>query len=199
MSVIKDCADAYNRLCGIEYYIMLGRKGRSVSLRLAFTEDEFYHLAGFHKMTDVYKLRSESRDSIWQSALDGTLSDDELGKSYNYQVSLNRQRCIIKLEEMLDGDDLYFRFSDTKWSYGKKWSKIKAEFLIEYSDAGGTIFLFLDKEDDHYICRSIFPKEEIDYSRNQTKFTLLRKEKLYKETGNLTCLYEKPLLTIACK
>lgn len=62
---------------------------------------------------------------------------------------------------------------------------------LEGSDVSDA-YLFIDKRsgsDDRY-CKSIFPKNDCDYTRGQTKWTLLYKEKECISTGESEILYK---------
>jgi hypothetical protein len=54
------------------------------------------------------------------------------------------------------------------------------------------LFLFLSNDNrDKYFCRSFFPEEKMDYSKNQASWTLLYKKKTDLITGIETVLYNK--------
>ena len=52
--------------------------------------------------------------------------------------------------------------------------------MLENKYNGNPVYLFIAKRDhaDSHVCRSFFPKEEKDYTLGQTKYTLLKKEKI---------------------
>lgn len=54
------------------------------------------------------------------------------------------------------------------------------------------LFLFLSKNvDDTFFCRSFFPENKRDYTKNQASWTLLFKKKVNTETKNEIILYNK--------
>ncbi len=53
-------------------------------------------------------------------------------------------------------------------------------------------FLFIDQnKSDLYFCRSFFPMERIDYSKNKMQYTLLKKEKINLITGEIAIQYDR--------
>ena len=85
--------------------------------------------------------------------------------------------------------------NDTIFKYNKKqniFSMIDAEYLLKHNKENRNLFLFLSKKkDDTYFCRSFFPEEKKDYSKNQASWTLLYKKKINRKTGTEYVLYDK--------
>ena len=55
---------------------------------------------------------------------------------------------------------------------------IEADYLMKNHMEGKNLFLFLSNaRDDSYFCRSFFPEEKMDYTKNQASWTLLYKKK----------------------
>lgn len=48
--ILLMAAQAYKNLIAVEYHIVLGRKGNTFDLNIVFMPENFYHLAGFHKL-----------------------------------------------------------------------------------------------------------------------------------------------------
>lgn len=69
--------------------------------------------------------------------------------------------------------------------------KIDADYLIKYQLPSGITFFFSVKQKDGYCGRSLFINNELDYSRGQTKFTLLEKTKTNLRTGEQILLYRR--------
>ena len=85
--------------------------------------------------------------------------------------------------------------NDTVFKYNKKanmYSMIEADYLMENKMESRNLFLFLSNDDgDKYFCRSFFPKENMDYSKNQASWTLLYKKKTDLISGTETVLYNR--------
>ena len=67
---------------------------------------------------------------------------------------------------------------------------IEADYLMENKMESRNLFLSND-DGDKYICRSFFPEENMDYSKNQASWTLLYKKKIDLSTRIETVLYNR--------
>ena len=56
MDLLTEAANSYLRLINYEYEFVLGKKGELVNILLKFQEDNFFHLAGLHKLKDIYAI-----------------------------------------------------------------------------------------------------------------------------------------------
>lgn len=114
MDDIQSAALAIEQLKNCVYEITLGRKGKLTRIILAFTEDDLHHLAGLHKLVDIEQIRSGKRSRIYESILSGTITGDFLKKSARYHEIEARIQALVYLEDMLDGDQLYFKYDPRK-------------------------------------------------------------------------------------
>ena len=85
--------------------------------------------------------------------------------------------------------------NDTVFKYNKKanvYSMIEADYLMKNYMEGKNLFLFLSNaRDDSYFCRSFFPEEKMDYTKNQASWTLLYKKKRNLIDGSEHILYDR--------
>ena len=58
---LQRCALAFQKLIDTQYEIIIGRKGQMSKIILNFSETEFVHLAGLHKLIDNDFFRTASR------------------------------------------------------------------------------------------------------------------------------------------
>lgn len=92
------------------------------------------------------------------------------------------------LEQMIDSNDTLFKYNKKANMY----SIIEADYLMENNMESRNLFLFLSNGvGDNYFCRSFFPEEKMDYSKNQASWTLLYKKKIDLSTGAETVLYNR--------
>lgn len=141
MDVLKSCALAYSRLLACEYIIKIGRKGQLLEIRLCFEKSDFHHLVGLHKLRDIEQLRSDSREKIFNSVLEGRITQEDLKKSAYYSEMMERLAVFPHIEEILDEKNLYFRYDPKKNAF----SVIDADLVIEGQLEQEIIYLFLDK------------------------------------------------------
>lgn len=58
---------------------------------------------------------------------------------------------------------------------------------------GNEVYLFLAQRAnaETQVCRSFFPKQQLDYTAGQPRYTLLKKEKTDTRTGAVTVQYDR--------
>lgn len=173
MDLLQKCAVAFDRLTGYQYRFTLGRKGKLKEIVLGFGETDFHHLAGLHKLKDI-NIARDNRQTVFRDILSGRITYQTIEKSAFVHESHLRLETFQFIEDLLDGDQLVFRFNKKVLPY----SAIDGDFLLKMGDgiALNISFLFIDKENcGNYFCRSFFPMERTDYTKNQMQYTLLKK------------------------
>ena len=187
MRNITDCVNALLRLLYTDYEIMLGRKGVAVTLKISIDKKDCFHLMGLQYLKDRPELNRD-RGKVFDEIAEGVISIRDLESSHFYDKIKERIHFLPLLEEIMDSNDTIFK-------YNKKqdiFSMIDAEYLLKHNKENRNLFLFLSKkQDDTYFCRSFFPEEKKDYSKNQASWTLLYKKKINRKTGTEYVLYDK--------
>ena len=124
-----------------------------------------------------------------------TLAD--LRQAHNWSTEsekiLSRLEALSQLDTLMDEFLLLYGFSGEKLAAQTPplRTKIDADYLIKYQLPSGITFFFSVKQKDGYCGRSLFINNELDYSRGQTKFTLLEKTKTNLRTGEQILLYRR--------
>lgn len=187
--ILQKSAVAYRNLLSTQYNIIMGRKGKKHNISLVFEKEHFQHLIGLHKIVDNDFLRSSNRAKIYDSVLDGTITYDVISKSPYFKEMRNRIELFCELENLLDSENIIYNFNEKNAGF----SLIKAKYLVNSRLDSKEIYIFIDKikDDEKYFCRSFFPKEEKDYTKGQTKLTLLYKEKVNLYTNEKIIQYDK--------
>lgn len=189
MDLLQQCAATFDHLLNYQYRFTLGRKGQLTEIVLGFHETDFHHLVGLHKLKDI-NIARDNRKMVFRDILSGRITYHTIERSSFVKESRLRLETFQFIEELLDGDQLVFRYNKRVLPY----SAIDGDFLLKMGDgvALNISFLFIDKEDcGIYFCRSFFPMERIDYSKKQTQYTLLKKEKVNLETGETIVQYDR--------
>ena len=186
---LQRCALAFQKLIDTQYEIIIGRKGRMSKIILNFSETEFVHLAGLHKLVDNEFFRTASRKKVFDYALDGKIDYDTLTKSENFDFVKERIEYFEFLESMLDSNEIIFKYNSKK----QVFSLIKADYLLQSAHNSRDIYIFIDRleNSDSHFCRSFFPKGDKDYTAGQAKYTLLYKKKTNKITGESEIQYDR--------
>lgn len=189
MDLLMECASVFRNLMDYQYRFTLGRKGRLKEITLGFSETDFHHLVGLHKLKDTEIARA-NRSMVFRDILARRITYDTIAKSAFIEEILSRLEAFPNLEVLLDHDQLVFRYNKKIYPY----SAIESEFLLKMGDRTilDITFLFLDKaEHGIYYCRSFFPMERTDYTKEQMQYTLLKKEKIDTRTGTVTVQYDR--------
>jgi hypothetical protein len=188
MDKLQECAKAFEKLLDKKYHIIVGRKGKTIDIALAFEVEDFHHLMGLHKLKDIEALAGK-RGKVYRDALSGRISLSSLEKSTHFSQIENRIEPFSDLEKILDDNRLVFRYNEKAHSF----SRIQAEFLLSTPYMAHEIYVFLDRKDveEQFFCRSFFPKENKDYTVGQPAYTLLYKEKITISTGEKEIQYDR--------
>lgn len=183
-----DCVASFNKLLDKEYLLVLGRKNVSVELRITFDKKDCFHLMGLQYLVDRPELVHD-RGKIFDAIRDGKISVEQLESSDFYHKIADRIDMLPLLEEIIDSNDTIFKYNRKINAY----SVIKADYLMKNCPEGRNVYVFLAKneKDGHYYCRSFFPENKMDYTRNQASWTLLYKEKTTLSTGEKEILYDR--------
>ena len=192
MGLLYDAALAWHGLQNVNYFLLLGRKGKwSSSLFLDFSLGDFPHLAGMQYASDVdfdvnpAELRGEK---LISKIIGGEIDDTLIERSANWEGRIRgRLEGIIALEAALDSDFLIYIFDSRKVPYG---TNISAKYVIKDQRTGMTFFFFVDSNENRWFCRSIFQANLTDYTVNQTRVFVLRKRK--QKDGTVLIDYTNP-------
>lgn len=195
MDELKKCAEKFRELLNCEYYIVLGKKKKTIEINLAFDESDFHHLVGLHKLVDNDYLHLTSRRDIFNQILSGKITISDLRKSCFFNEIQLRLSKFTQIQSYLDSNETVYRYNSKYNSY----SLIQADFLFLNDIENFPTYLFINKSDKNnkYFCRSFFPKGDIDYTKGQAKYTLLYKEKINLITGDSVVQYHHPKYIIS--
>lgn len=80
MDRLQDCAKAFEHLLDTTYHIVIGRKGNTVTIDIAFKAEHFHHLLGLHKLRDIEAL-SHKREKVFDDILAGRISFSDIKKA----------------------------------------------------------------------------------------------------------------------
>ena len=190
MGSIQECAMSFQTLLNYEYHFIIGRKGQLKEFRLTFDKSDFHHLIGLHKLKDIAQIQHGMREKVFDKLISGEILETVMEKSLYYEQMESRIVPLTSLEELLDGNNLIFRYNEKI----QRFSLIKAEYLIEGKSDNIPSFLFLGKRNDdenEQMCRTFFRVGEKDYTVGQSQYTLLKKSKINLITGEVNVQYDR--------
>ncbi len=99
MKNIKECAEVYTKLLKKTFVVTLQD---NFKLILYFRPENFYHLLGLHKLTDINSLTTTSLSRILKQVLSENITQKEIEKSLYYHEIENRIKHFEDILEMLD-------------------------------------------------------------------------------------------------
>lgn len=189
MDLLKKCAMTFQKILVYQYHFVIGRKGISKEFILTFDEADFHHLVGLHKLRDITQIQQGKRSKVFKAILNDNITMGLIQKSQFFNEMSLRTEPLIHLEEMLDDNNLIFRYNDKI----HKYSVIKAEYLLEGKNLGNSVYLFLGERNTSGIqmCRTFFPKQDKDYTQGQAQYTLLKKEKISLDNNYVEVQYDR--------
>jgi len=188
MDLLKKAAKAWRDLYSVKYNITYGRKRKLYDIDISFRKSDFFHLAGFQYLKDIrfpnippnlyieYILRNEIKGELIKK-----------GEHYEEMVK-SRLLAIINLQEALDNDLNLYTYNRLNYAFH---TFIEANNFILSNSKNDDIFIFLVKNENRYVCSSIFMKRDRDYSENQTPLSILRIMKTNLKTHEQHILIDK--------
>lgn len=189
MDLLQLCALSFEQILPYQYHIIAGRKGKIIDFIITFDQADFHHLAGLHKLKDNIRFLTGKRSNILKEILSGKLTLSHAQQSNFYNEIQIRLTPLLELESFLDSNEIIFRYNRKL----HKFSLMQADYLLQnnYQDQDIYLFLTARSETNIQVCRSFFPKKELDYSKGQPRYTLLKKEKINTKTGNIEIQFDK--------
>lgn len=138
MDVLRQAAAAYAQLIGKEYQFTFSS---GTGLRVVFKAENFKHLAGLHKLKDVYWFASEQYGAtrLFKMACSGQINEAQLKNSRFYDVEARqRLESLCRIAELfaLDGCVIY--------PFDRQKCRVRVSFR---SDA----IFFKPEDGDYYI------------------------------------------------
>ena len=192
--ILYDAAVEYQKLRGIIYKIVVGRKNQSYNIMLHFPPESFFHLAGLQHLEDI-TFPSTNKERIYKEILNKKFTIDNINTSVFYDEWFIEERLndFKFLQNMIETNSFYYKINARRYI---QYTNIKADYLCEHKQDMNTIYLFLVKEklrprfkDECRGC-SLFTKHDYDYSNGTSKTTTLLIEK--NENNNIEVIFRNP-------
>ena len=196
MCLLTEAARRWEQLSQTEYHILVGKRGKEISIHLKFDFADFPHLSGMQYAQDAdFGIRASQYygAKLVPALLHGKMDGSRIESSRNWGKIKGRLDAIIGLKETLEGNFQIAFFNPRKVRAN---SRIDADFIIKNEESGETFFVFIDEEHGRHYCKSAFAKDNVDYMENQSMLTVLKKEKT--ENGKTTELYRHPNFKESC-
>ncbi|MGN0606937.1 MAG: PBECR4 domain-containing protein [Oscillospiraceae bacterium] len=195
MGLLLETAENFKKMFNIKYDILLGKKNREVNIIITFRSVDFHHLAGLHYIKDLPELK-QSREKIFEAICTDSNLRNKIYNSEFYTEIEDRIIALNQIEKLFDSDNLIFNY-DYK---NNKMSKIRADFLIQSVDNNQLITYIFGEKSSHdknstskeVYCKSIFHKSDMDYTKFQSKYTVLKFKKICTINNSVLKTYVNP-------
>ncbi len=194
MDLLERAALEFDKLRSNTYYFEIARKNTQRKFMLNFMSGDFHHIVGLHKLPDIRFIQTGARDKVYKDILHGRIGSSDIQKSKYYGEIENRLKLVGQMGDILDSNQIVFKCLKN----GNVFSRIEADYLLENAHKTDIIYIFLNERSKAekgqipvMCCRSFFPMNQLDYSRNQPSYTLLKKVKIDTISGNETVQYDR--------
>ena len=114
MDLLLQCARNYENLLDVAYNFTIARKGVVREFTLTFQKMDFHHIAGLHKLRDIFDAQRGSREDLFTNVLNGKISQELIEKSEFYSDTISQ-----------DGDRLFFRSAEIHAPQERKSPSLK--------------------------------------------------------------------------
>lgn len=174
MDKLKQSAISFGKLFPFEYQLIAGSKRTLIEITLAFYKENYMHLIGLHKLTDL-QLQRYNKAKLYDMIMNDELTYEDIRKSVFFAEIENRINYFPILEQALDSNELLIKY---KRGF-TKGTVITAEYIIIYDYEDTTLHFFIDYniETGKYIGKSFFDRRGDKFSKGQQTFKILKKYK----------------------
>lgn len=206
MDLLQNAASVYNEMLDIEYLFIGGKSGILHSHILNFTPDEFKHIIGLHKLTDIPLICRSSSNNLLFAIKRNQLTLDDISTSVFYPKIKERIQNLINLPDYLNTASLFYSWDKKRSPY----SNIDADIMIPVQspiDKSSIYIFFKNGNNEKFKLSECIVEtaesqklvslisEKRDYTKGQVRPPiLLYKEKREISTGIKTVLIDKLIL-----
>ena len=138
MDKLLTCAKAFENLLHTQYKIVIGRKGKTVTLIIRFSEWDFHHLVGLGKLKDL-RIARKNRRQVFEEIVSGQTTYQTLTVSRYLPQIENRFEPLGEIEKLFDDNRLVFQYNAKLNQY----SLIEADYLLSSPYNGSDIYIFV--------------------------------------------------------
>lgn len=196
MDIIYECAARFVILKDYEYIFTLAKNRKITKLKLNFTPQDFFHIAGLQHLKDI-AIPKNKPDILKNIIEKRKITDSLIQKSrfYNHPKSdldiNSRIHELLFLEEYLDTNN-FIRIYNTR-GISNPHSLIRADYIIEskFKVNSDIVYIFLrqrEENPEYYCIVSFFKKGNITYGGDILYW--MKKEKI--SHSSQVILYQHP-------
>ena len=163
---------AWQELLNTKCVVKYSERETIKEIVIRFSEEDFYHLAGFQYLEDI-RLPRYSHKKVLNRIIAGDITQDMISKGCKYDSFVKpRLMVLIEVKELLEKEFELFSFNQFRCSF---YTQLKADYIISNNDD----YVFVVKENgSEFECRccSAFKIAQRNYTNNQKKLKIVSKE-----------------------
>lgn len=141
MDKLKQSAVSFEKLLSQEYQLIAGSKKTLININLAFYKENYMHLIGLHKLTDL-QLQRYKKEKLYDMIINDMLTYEDIKKSVFFSEIEKRIEYFPRLEQALDSNELMIKYR-RGFAAG---TVITAEYIIVYDYENTTLHYFIEPD-----------------------------------------------------
>lgn len=200
MEHLVKAAEYYrDELLDVRFRLIIGKKCKLYHVTISFVKEDFWHIVGNSIIDDIPQFKM-NKSKLFDNII---CRDEEMSRilsvhpKFNNQQYIDRRRDFLHLKDALVSENAVFIIID-----GIRDSSIKSDFVLQCSlsdkqkywiflrDRSPRLNINVQKEASCYAVISAFTNNDKDYSKSQSKCTVLYKS-IYSSKDNSEVVIEK--------
>ena len=172
--MIRECALSYRELMNYKW-IMTISKGKDIrKLEIRFKKNNFFHLAGLHKLDDFKHLQKTNRNRTFERIINDDDFHNSLKDSVHFKGISNRLNILLDLNNIV--------LSKTK-IYSIPFNanintSIKSDYLVQFKNYKRTSYISILNGDSGYNLNSILYHDQRKLAGESASFKINRNQLL---------------------
>ena len=165
-------AKSYEKLLNKDFIITIDTKdGNTETIQVQFKKDNFYHLIGFHYLTDLPQLntRRNKKNKIFNNVLQGTITYDSLKNSSHFNNKIDNRVSYFNNIDKLLFEKVILDFNSSNVNIK---TSLKCDYMFFKAQDGKFLHLSLAYDKNHYP-ESFFVRNDNVYIKNQNIFDIV--------------------------
>lgn len=170
MGTIEECAKIYKNLIDKKYIFTLEN---NIKFTLFFTAENFYHLLGLEKLSDIAQFKNLSPRKIYKDILSGKITQQIIQNSKHFNLIADRINFFYTINSLLDiqkSNKIIVDFDHTKLNFRSKLNNTK--YILYRREDENVCHLTIGKQDKLYPETFMVEKSNI-YLSEQTMLDIL--------------------------
>lgn len=163
---LQELAIYFEQFLYHQYLLTVGKRNKTLTLKLSFRADQFFHLLGLQKLIDLPDMHPRNKFAFFENAKSGQIHTNVATSIYFPEIE-NRLKYFKRIENLLK-QDIIIRFDKRK-----AYTSIHAQALLYEKYQSHYIHLFFTSQNQLFHPCSFFYHSNSKYIANQEVFKIL--------------------------